>query len=45
MRAVKEGHVYLVNPDWVERPAPRITEAVAEFGEIFAEFLSLRQAA
>lgn len=45
MRAVKEGHVYLVNPDWVERPAPRITEAAAEFGEIFAEFLSLRQAA
>ena len=45
MRAVKEGHVYLVNPDWVERPAPRITEAVAEFGEIFAEFLSLRPAA
>lgn len=45
MRAVKEGHVYLVNPDWVERPAPRITEAVAEFGEIFAEFLSLNQAA
>lgn len=45
MRAVKEGHVYLVNPDWVERPAPRIAEAVAEFGEIFAEFLSLNQAA
>lgn len=45
MRAVQEGNVYLVNPDLVERPGPRIAEAVAQFGEIFAAYLAENQAA
>lgn len=45
MRAVKEGNVYLVNPDFVERPGPRIADAVVAFGEIFTEYLALDQAA
>ena len=45
MRAVKEGNVYLVNPDLVERPGPRIADAVVAFGEIFTEYLALDQAA
>lgn len=45
MRAVQEGNVYPVNPDLVERPGPRIAEAVTQFGEIFAAYLAENQAA
>ena len=45
MRAVKEGNVYLVNPDLVELPGPRIAEAVTTFGEIFSAYVAENQAA
>lgn len=45
MRAVQEGNVYLVNPDLVELPGPRIAEAVTTFGEIFSAYVAENQAA
>lgn len=45
MRAVKEGQVYLVNPNYVEIPGPRIVDAVGELAEIFAEYRALNPAA